>query len=68
MQIHIVFSEWRQQATEPLTFQALLERPTEANIRTALFDDEEGALAFKRAVEAGELTPGVWERTGAQEI
>lgn len=68
MQICIIFSEWRQQATDPMTFQAMMERPTEANTRTAAFADEPSALVFKRAVEQGTLTPDVWAQTDAQEV
>lgn len=66
--ICIVFSEWRQQAAGPMSFEEMLNRPTEANTRTATFQDETSALIFKRAVEQGELVPNVWGQAGAQEV
>lgn len=53
--ICIVFSEWRQQAAGPMSFEETLERPTGANTRTAMFEMSEDE---RLASEAG------WARRG----
>lgn len=52
----IVFSEWRQQAAGPMTFSAMMARPTEANTRTAIFHPGKAEAHPMDAVRGPEYT------------